>query len=151
MNALLSLAALALASAQNVTLKVESDDTRFDGKGLSGIHFGAALNGVVLVDDLVSYPVNPKNSEVYQQIQDTPYTLHQEFGELIFQAGTSLDNATYVSGDYLAYHDSDSVFYACKSLPYDPYGYTTRGNAYGVQVIEDSVPSDCTPIKIRAE
>jgi len=153
MNTLLCLAALTLASAKNVTLKLESDDSKFDGKGIYGMHFGAGLNGVVVADKPESYPLNTTDNTVYQVVgSNFTYTLHQDFGQLIFAAGAPLANSTYVNGDYLTYHDSDSFFYACESLSYDPYGFVSNNDdSYGLAIYEDSAPSDCTNVKILVE
>jgi len=151
MNTLLCLATFALASAQSVYLELESDDTKFDGKYIHGMHFGAGLNAAIVEDEPEYFKQNTTANTVYQIVGDNlNYTLHQEFDQLIFEAGSPLDNEAHVSGNILTYHDSDSFFYACESLPYDPSGYVANNESHhGVAIYEGSPPSNCTNVKIH--
>jgi len=153
MRFLLSLAASALATnyskePRNVTLKIESNDTRFNDKGLASVDFGDRIRGVLISNDLWVYEEISRNDGIYDFIEGFPLVLCQYFDQIVFRYGIYQNNMTYVRGDYLTYRELDNTFYACKSLPYDPLNYTSRGY-YGVQAFLESAPDDCTPIKIR--
>jgi len=146
MRVLLSLAASALAA--NVTLKIESNDTRFNGKGLASVEFSDSIYGVLISNDLWGYEELSRNHGIYNFINERTLILCQDFDQFVFRYGIYRDNMTYVSGDYLTYRELDNAFYACKSLPYDPLNYTSRGY-YGLRPFLESAPDDCTPVKIR--
>lgn len=150
MLSLLALTTLTLTAAKNVTLELESSDPTFNGKGLSALHFGAALNGVLVTSEPLTYQYNATENSVYQDIAGTPYTLHEQFNELMFQAGYGFSDDLKVSGEYLTLDSSADVFYACKALPWDPYGYTKPEDSYGLAIYKNNPAVNCTQVKIRA-
>lgn len=159
MLAILSTLALALA-ADTKKVVVESSNSDLSGKGISNIHFGAGLNGVLISDSPIEYSYNSTDNYIYQDVQGSEFQIY--FGELFdqlvgeFTTGINdygaLKDATVVENDYLTLNGSSSVFYACDKLSWDPYSYTGDGTK-GVAVYAEGeeVPSGCESIKLHVE
>ena len=103
MRFLLSLAASALATnyskePRNVTLKFESNDTRFNDKGLASVDFGDRIRGVLISNDLWVYEEISRNDGIYDFINGQPLILCQYFDQIVFRFGIYQNNMTYVRG-----------------------------------------------------
>lgn len=145
-----ALAALSTVSAKNVTLKIESDDSALSGKGVSNIHFGAGINGALVSDSLVSYEENDQGvgQEITTGSGPIFYGLSEQFHVLVAAAGPG---QAKVEDNYLTINGSNSVFYACSKLAWDPYSYVPDKTPYGVGVYASDAPSECKAIKIQVE
>lgn len=156
------LATLAVAlAADTKKVVVESSNTDLSGKGITDLHFGAGLNGVLIADSPTTYDYNSTADFIYKEYADNQYQV--VFGELFnqltgeFTTGVedygALKDVTLVKDGYLTLNGSSSVFYACDKLNWDPYGFTTKDGNKGVAIYgaDEEVPSDCESIKLRIE
>lgn len=153
---LLTLSLASLASAFNVSLTVESSNSTLNGSGISNIHFGAGLNGALISPDAVYYNVNLTDHTVSQDIEIASGPISWVLGDLYNQltlqvGGSEVPAKVDCCNNYLTVNGSSSVFYACDKLNWDPYNYVSPSNK-GVAIYGagESVPNDCTPIKIKA-
>lgn len=153
---LLTLSTVGLATAFNVSLNVESSDSSLNNSGISNIHFGAGLNGVLISPETIYYNVNVTDHTVYQDIEiasgPMSWVLGELFGQLAVQVGGSnIPAKVDCCGNYLTINGSSSVFYACDKVQWDPYNYV-NSNTKGVAVYsaDESAPDYCSPIKIKA-
>lgn len=152
-NQFAALAALSLASAQqNVTLTVDSaENSTLNGYGLSPIHFGAGTNGVMLSQSVSSFNYDPDTKRVSQVLQldigPTNFNFTESYN--VLNAGVFGAPFALVEDGYLTVNGSNSVFYACSQLAWDPYHYASPSNL-GVGVYASDAPNVCSPIKIKA-
>lgn len=156
------LSALTLAMAADTKkVVVYSSNSELTGKGINDIHFGAGMNGVLIVDEPTEYLYNDTENFIYKTYVDDEYYVY--FGvdenELIGSYNTGpvtnysdLKGMTDIKSNFLTYNGSSSVFYACSPLSFDPYGYTKNGTkGVAVYTESDSVPSGCDNIILQLE
>lgn len=120
------------------------------------MHFGAAINGVIVSDEIVQYNYSSTDRTVYWNLpvnggsETTPLKFENSAGTLVVGAGDDL--ATVGDDNYLTINGSSSLFYACHPLPtYDPYNYTHGDGNYGIAVLSSDVPESCFPVKIHID
>lgn len=152
-NQVAALSALSIASAlPTVTLTVESaGNSTVDGHGLSPIHFGAGINGVMLSKSALSFNYDPATKQVFQEIALSIGSVSFTFSEFsnVLTAGVTGSPYALVQNGYLSINGSDSVFYACSQLAWDPYHYASPSN-FGIGIYASDAPVSCVPIKIKA-
>lgn len=131
-----------------VKFTVESDKDELNGKGLSSIHEGAAINYVFLGDNSQTLNLNTTSGEIYQSFTSADgQTFNQYlsvlgggFPGLQVSAASAYPTTWTFEDGYLKGNGSDSFLVAKNT--HDPYRYSEKSYQIGFSTEIDAAVSD---------
>lgn len=133
-------------NGDKIALTVSSKSDEINGKGLSSIHEGAAINYVFLGDGTTELYYDATQKVIYQPFIENYYQFLDATGPYVaLTVSTPSSVFTFDNEGLLYLNGSSSGFYACKDTN-DPYSYSQ--NSYELMYYQSDAPEGCLALTL---